>query len=148
MRDRSAFLRIREGAFTYFLAADARVSIERRSSGAFEASDDGASVRVAWYLSGSGRLPVIRLGGLLQTEVQDWEHAVLLSGETELLGVAAEQIHALPEAEKPMVQPFNLVGGRLPGGSVITGVCPGTDPEYLVLDMVRLRHCILGSMRA
>lgn len=142
MPDRSAFLRIREGAFTYFLAADRRASIERRNSGVFQAAEDSASLRAAWYLSGSNRIPVIRLGRLLQTEVDDWEYAVLLSDGVDQAGVAIERVQLLAESDKPMVQPFNPVGSTLRGGSVITGVCPDTEPEYLVLDATRLQRLL------
>lgn len=136
MAEQKSPLRIREGAFTFLLAADqAAVSVERRNGGKFEAEDDPRSVIVARDRSGSTRTPIVRLAGLLDISAGEWEYAVLLSDGTNRIGVAAEHIHLMPEPDVPAIQPFNPPGARVP---VITGLCAHSEPEYLVLDQPRL----------
>lgn len=138
-----SYLRIREGAFTYLLATDRAASIEYRNGGAFQPVDDAASPLAAWYLSGDGRIPVVRLGRLMQTRAGNWEYAILLADGTDRIGVAAEHVHVIPDTEQPAVQPFNPVGCSLEDGPVIIGLCPGTEPEYLALDAA----CLARSLR-
>lgn len=142
MLDKRALLRIHEGAFTYLLAADPAASIEHRNSGAFEMVGDESSPLAAWHRSGEVRVPVVRLGRLMRTPAGNWEYAVLLSDGTQRVGLAAEHVYLVPESAKPAIQPFNPAGCSLPGGPVVTGVCPGTDPEHLVLDYSRLQRCL------
>ena len=141
MFDKQAVLRIREGAFVYLLATDKVVSIERRSASTFQMLNEAQGLQVAWYSSGTGqtgsRVPVYRLGLLFRDRVREWGHAIILDDGGERMCVAAEQVHLIPEHDKPAVQPFNPVGSRIPGG-LIVGLCPGTEPEHLVLDAVRL----------
>lgn len=145
MLDKRAFLRIREGAFAYLLGADQAVSIERRNGGTLELVGDGHSAYVAWHLAGSDRVPIVRLGLVMGTDAAQWEYAIMLSGDGGHVGLAAEHVHVIPENEKPVVQPFNPPGSTIPGGSVITGICPGTEPEYLVLDVPRIQRCLLRA---
>lgn len=140
MTDQRAYLRIREGAFSYLLAADPTASIEHRNSGGFEAVDEPASPLAAWHESGNARIPVIRLGRVMQTQAGDWEYAILFGGDG--IGLAAEHVHLVPESGIPDIQPFRPAGCSLAGGPVISGLCPGTDPEYLVLDASRLELCL------
>lgn len=142
MAEQRAHLRIREGAFAYLLAASEAVSIERRNRGAFEPEENASSVIVTRLRVGSDSVPVIRLGSLLATPAGEWEYAILLSDGSARVGVAAEHIYLIPEPEVPVVQPFNPAGSRLPGGSIVTGLCPHTDPEYLVLDLGRLQRSL------
>lgn len=142
MLDRRAFLRIREGGFAYLLGADQAFSIERRNRGAFEAVGDGRSLQAAWFLGDGNRVPVVRLALLLGTRASDWEYAILLSGGAGRVGVAVEHVYLIPAHEKPAVQPFNPIGSTMPGGPVINGICPGTEPEYLALDTPRLQRCL------
>lgn len=139
MTDRRTFLRIREGAFTYLLAVNQAVSIERRNRGGFQMVEGGSSAAVAWYHSGGGRIPIVRLGVVLECRVAEWEYAILLSDGSGRTGVAAEHVYLIPESDVPVIQPFNPVGTRVP---VVTGVCLHTDPEYLVLDLPRLQSCL------
>lgn len=148
MLDQRAFLRIREGGFAYLLAADQAVSIERRNHGAFEPVGDGRALHTAWQPAADGRLPVLRLGVLLGTPVTEWEYAILLSDDARRIAIAAEHVYLIPEHEKPLIQPFNPVGSTLSGGAVITGICPRTEPEYLVLDMPRLQRCLRRAAAA
>ncbi|MDZ7842333.1 MAG: hypothetical protein U5R46_16160 [Gammaproteobacteria bacterium] len=141
MTDQRAYLRIREGAFTYLLAAGRTASIEHRNSGGFEGLDDPASPLAAWHGSGDARVPVIRLGRVMQTRAGDWEYAILFGGD-DGIGLAAEHIHLVPESGIPDIQPFRPAGCSLAGGPVISGLCPGIDPEYLVLDTSRLELCL------
>jgi len=142
MVDSRALFRIREGAFTYLLAADRTASIEHRSGGALEMLEDTASPLAAWYRTGDRRVPVVRLGRLMQTRAGAWAYALLLSDGPERIGVAAEHVHLIADGREPAIQAFNPVGCSLPGGPVITGVCPGTEPEYLVLDAPRFQACL------
>lgn len=142
MHDSRSFFRIREGAFSYLLAADQDASIEHRDDGGFEYVDDPASTLAAWRLAGGIRFPVVRLGRLLGTPAGDWEYAVLLSGGPDGVGLAAEHVELVTDSGRPSVQPFNPVGCSLPGGPLITGLTPDTEPERLVLDPVSLRHCL------
>lgn len=143
MIDQRAYLRIREGAFTYLLAAGRTASIEHRNGGGFEGVDDPASPLAAWHGSGNARIPVIRLGHVMQTRAGDWEYAILFGdGEGDGIGLAAEHVHLVPESGIPDIQPFRPAGCSLAGGPVISGLCPGTDPEYLVLDTSRLELCL------
>lgn len=142
MLDRRSFLRIREGAFTYLLATDPTASIQHRDEGAFEIIDDAASPLAAWCRSGDTRVPVVRLGRLMQTRAGDWQYAVLLSDGVDPVGFAVEYVRLIPDAEKPVIQAFNPVGCSVPGGPVVTGLCPDTEPEYLVLDAPRFRRCL------
>lgn len=142
MVEQRAYLRIREGAFTYLLAADQAVSIERRHGSAFEAADDADPNIVAWSRSGGGRTPVVRLGALMETAAGEWEYAILLSDGADRVGMAAEHIYLIPESGAPVIQPFNPPGNRVPGGQVITGLCPDTEPDYLVLDQGRLQRSL------
>ncbi len=139
MTDQRAYLRIREGAFTYLLAAGPTASIEHRNGGGFEGVDDPASPLAAWYESDDARIPVIRLGRVMQTRAGDWEYAILFGDG---FGLAAEHVHLVPESAIPEIQPFRPAGCSLDGGPVISGLCPGTDPEYLVLDTTRLELCL------
>lgn len=144
MTDQRAYLRIREGAFTYLLAAGRTASIEHRNSDGFEGVEDPKSPLVAWHGSGDARIPVIRLGRVMQTRAGDWEYAILFGGDGdgEGIGLAAEHVHLVPESGIPDIQPFRPAGCSLVGGPVISGLCPGTDPEYLVLDTSRLELCM------
>lgn len=142
MLDSSSFLRIREGAFSYLLAADQAASIEHRGDGGFEFVDDPASTLAAWRLSGDIRIPVVRLGRLLDTPAGDWGYAVLLSSGPDGVGLAAENVELVTDSGMPAVQPFNPVGCSIPGGPLITGLTPDTAPECLVLDPAGLRHSL------
>lgn len=142
MVEQRACLRIREGSFTYLLVTDPTVSIEARNPETFEPVADKQALITAWARSGGDRVPVVRLGTLLETPVPEWQYAMLLSDGTHRIGVAAEHIDLIPEPDIPAIQPFNPPGARVPGGSVITGLCPQTDPEYLVLDPPRLQRCL------
>lgn len=142
MLETGVFLRIREGAFTYLLAAEPAASIEHRHDGNFDLVDAAELPLAAWYRAGDSRIPVVRLGRLMQTRVGDWEHAIVLADGAERLGIAAEHVAHVPDAEKPDIQPFNPVGCKLPDGPVVCGVCPGTEPECLVLDTSRLRQSL------
>lgn len=142
MTDQRAYLRIREGAFTYLLASGRTASIEHRDSAAFEEVDDPKSPLAAWHGSGDARIPVIRLGRVMQTRAGDWEYAILFGGDDGGIGLAAEHAHLIPESGMPDIQPFRPAGCSLAGGPVISGLCPGTDPEYLVLDTSRLELCL------
>lgn len=146
MLDGRAYLRIREGAFTYLLAPEPGASIEHRDGGALELAGAAAPPLAAWHLSGDARVPVARLGGLMGTRAGDWEYAVLLSGAAGRFGLAAEHVQVVADAGKPAIQPFNPAGCSLPGGPVITGLCPGTDPEYLVLDASGLERCLRRAL--
>lgn len=148
MPDKRAYLRIREGAFTYLLATDRSASIERRNGGVFEPVDDAASPLAAWHVSGDARIPVVRLGRLMQTRAGNWEYAIILSDGADRIGVAAEHVHLVPDTEAPAVQLFNPVGCSLSDGPVITGVCPGTEPEQLALDASRLERCLRRAVAA
>lgn len=148
MLDGTAFLRIREGAFTYLLAADRTASIEHCSNGAFDMIDDASSPLAAWHLAGDARTPVVRLGRLMQTRFGDWEHAILMSGAAGRVGLAAEEVYLVSDAEKPAVQPFNPAGCSLPGSRVIIGLTRDTEPEYLVLDKSRLDRCLRRAAAA
>ncbi|MGA8260819.1 MAG: hypothetical protein WB783_11445 [Arenicellales bacterium] len=145
MLDQRAFLRIREGGFAYLLTAGQAVSIERRSRGAFELIGDGRSLQAGWQVNEGGRVPVIRLGLMLGTPAGDWQYAILLSDRAGRVAVAAEHVYLIPEQEKPAIQAFNPLGSTMPEGSVITGVCPFTEPEYLVLETSRLQRCLLRA---
>ena len=147
MPDNRVLFRIREGMFTYLLPADSTASIEHHNSSALEVLEDTSSPLVAWYRSGDARIPVVRLGRLMQTRAGAWVHAVVMYDGTDTIGVAAEHVHIIPDAQKPHVQPFNPVGCNLPGGPVITGVCPETEPEYLVLDVSRFQRCLRRAAR-
>lgn len=142
MLEAGALLRVREGAFTYLLAADPAASVEHRDSGVFDPVDAAESPLAAWYSCGDGRIPVVRLGRLMRTRVGEWEYAIVLADGAGRLGIAAEHVAHVPDAEKPHIQPFNPVGSKLPDAPVVSGVCPGTDPECLVLDPARLQHCL------
>lgn len=142
MLDRKSLFRIREGAFSYLLAADQAMSVEHRDDGGFEFIDDPESPLAAWRLSDGMRIPVVRLGSLLRTPAGDWEYAVLLSGGSDGVGLAAEHVELVADSAKPAVQPFNPVGCSIPGGPLITGLTPDTEPEHLVLDAARLQHCL------
>lgn len=142
MPDGGSLFRIREGAFSYLLAAEQAMSIQHRGGGGFEFVDDPASALAAWRLSDGIRIPLVRLGRLLGTPAGDWGYAVLLSGGPDGVGLAAEHVELVTDSEKPAVQPFNPVGCSIPGGPLITGVTPDTEPERLVLDPARLRHCL------
>jgi len=148
MLDQRAFLRIREGGFAFLLAADQAVSIERRNRGAFEPVGDGLALLAAWQPADDGRIPVLRLSLLLGTPAADWEYAIMLSDDSRRLALAAEHVYLIPEHEKPAIQSFNPAGSTLPGGAVITGLCPQTEPEYLVLDMPRLQRCLRRAAAA
>lgn len=142
MPEQRACIRIREGGFFYLLAVERAFSIEHRSRGGFELMGDGTALHAAWHVSGSHRVPVFRLGILLECRVGQWEYVVLLSEGERRLGIAAAHVQLIPEPEKPVIQAFNPVGATTPGGRVITGVCPHTQPEYLVLDLPRLQRCL------
>lgn len=142
MPDSRPFFQIREGAFSYLLAADQAAPIAHRGDGGFEFVDDPAATLAAWRLSGDFRLPVVRLGRLLGTAAGDWKHAVLWSGGPDGVGLAAEHVELVTDSGMPAVQPFNPVGCSLPGGPLITGLAPDTEPECLVLDPAGLRHCL------
>lgn len=148
MIESKAYLQISEGAFTYLLAADPAASIEHRSSEALEMAGGDSSPVAAWYRAGDEGVPVVRLGQVMRTETADWEHAVVLADGGRRVAVAAERVQVVPESAKPAIQPFNPAGCSLPGGSVITGLCPGTRPEYLVLDAARLHRCLLRAAQA
>jgi hypothetical protein len=148
MLDQRAFLRIREGGFAFLLAADQTVTIERRNRGAFEPVGDGLALHTAWLPAADGRVPVLRLGLLLGTPVAEWEYAILLSEDSRRMALAAEHVYLIPEHEKPAIQAFNPLGSRLPGGAVITGLCPQMEPEYLVLDLPRLQRCLRRAAAA
>jgi hypothetical protein len=145
MLDKRAFLRIREGGFAYLLTAGQAVSIERRNRGSFDLAGDGRSLQVGWQVNEGDRVPVVRLGVMLGTAIGDWQYAILLSDGAERVAVAAEHVYLIPEQERPRIQAFNPPGSVMPGGSVITGVCPFTEPEYLVLDTSRLQRCLLQA---
>lgn len=142
MFEKRAVLRIREGAFVYLLATDRAVSIERRSSSTFEMFGEPRSLQIALHYSGGDRIPVYRLGLLFKDQVGQWGHAIILDDGVKRIAVAAEQVHLIPEHDNPGVQPFNPVGLRIPGRPLIIGVCPDTEPEYLVLDATRLLDCL------
>jgi len=148
MVDSTAYLQIREGAFTYLLAADPAASIEHRSSEALEVTGGDSSLVAAWYRAGDERVPVVRLGAVMGTEAAGWEHAVVLAHGDRQLALAAERVQLIPKTARPAIQRFNPAGCSLPGGSVITGLCPGTRPEYLVLDAARLHRCLLRAAQA
>lgn len=143
MSDKRAVLRIREGAFVYLLATDRAVSIKGRNSTTFETLGDPRSMQVAWFLSGNDRVPIYRLGLLFEDQVEEWGHAIILDDGDKRIGIAAEQVNLTPEYDNPTSQPFNPAGLRHPMGRVIIGVCPDTEPEYLVLDAARLYECLL-----
>lgn len=148
MLDERAFLRIREGGFAYLLAAGQAVSIERRNRGAFQPVGDGRALHAGWQLTATGRVAVMRLGLLLGTPAVEWEYAIVLSEDSRRIAVAAEHVYLIPEQEKPVIQSFNPVGSTLSAGAVITGVCPQTNPEYLVIDMPRLQRCLRRAAAA
>lgn len=148
MLDQRAFLRIREGGFAFLLAADQAVSIERHNRGAFEPVGDGQALHTAWQPAADGPVPVLRLGLLLGTPVAEWEYAILLSDGARRMALAAEHVYLIPEHEKPAIQAFNPIGSTLSGGAVITGLCPQTEPEHLVLDMARLQRCLRRAAAA
>jgi len=145
MIESTSHLRISEGDFTYLLAADRAATIEHRNSGGFELVEESTSPLAAWFRLGDERVPVVRLGRVMRTPVREWEYAIILSGGAEKVGVAAQHVHLVPEAGVPRIQPFNPVGSALTGGAVVTGVCPGTDPEHLVLDPPRFQRCLQNS---
>lgn len=146
MIDSRAYLRISEGAFTYLVAVDPAASIEHRSSEALEVAEGSSSPVAAWHRTGDERVPVVRLGQVMRTGAADWEHAVVLADAGRRVALAAERVQVIPETDRPAIQPFNPAGCSLPGGSVITGLCPGTRPEYLVLDAARLHRCLLRAV--
>lgn len=142
MLEGSSLFRIREGAFSYLLAAEQAMSIQHRGGGGFEFVDDPASALAAWRLSDGIRIPLVRLGRLLRTPAGDWEYAVMLSGGADGVGLAAEYVELIADSAKPAIQPFNPVGCAIPGGPLITGMTPDTEPEHLVLDPARLQYCL------
>jgi len=147
MLDQRAFLKVQEGSFVFLLPADRARSIERRQATVFEAIDGAGPVLCARYVGGDERVPVIRLAGLLGVPAGQWAYAILFTGESGHVAVAAEHIHVIVETQKPVVQPFNPVGVAVEGEPVITGVCPGTEPEHLVLDPARLQRCLHRAVR-
>jgi len=146
MLDQRAFLRVQEGSYVFLLAADQAVSIERRQPGNFESVAREHSALCAWYVASGARVPVIRLAGLLAFPAGDWGYAILLAGRTERVAIAAEHIHVVLESEMPMVQRFNPAGVAVQGEPIITGVCPDTAPEYLVLEPSSLCRCALRAV--
>lgn len=142
MLEDEALLRIREGGFTYLLATDQVASIEHRTDGALDVVDDPASLVAAWYRSGADPVPVVRLGRLMRTRAGDWEHAIVLGDGADRVGIAAERVDLLPESERSAIQPFNPAGCATVGGRLITGLCPGLDPECFVLDSGRIQRCL------
>lgn len=142
MPEARVYLRLREGAFNYLLATDRTASIEHRDSGAFQPVDDAGSSLAAWHVSGDTRIPVVRLGRLMQTRAGKWEYGILLPDSADRIGLAAEHVGLVSAKEQPAVQPFNPAGCALADGPVITGLCRGTEPEHLVLDAARLARAL------
>jgi len=142
MADQRAYLRIHEGRFVFLLPAEQVLSIEQRQRTAFEPVDDSGSILAGWHVGGRARAPVIRLAWMMDFDAGDWGYAIVLSDEPRPVAVAAERVQSVAETDKPAIQPLNPIGSTLDGGPLVTGVCPSTEPEYLVLDMPRLRSAL------
>lgn len=145
MLDQRAFLRVQEGSFVFLLPAGQALSIERRQAGAFDLVSGDDPVLCAHYIAGGDRAPVIRLARLLDIQADEWGYAILLGGESGPVAVAAEHVHVVLDTEKPRIQPFNPAGVVVDGEPLITGVCPDTEPEHLVLEPARLQRCVRSA---
>lgn len=142
MLEQGAFLRVQEGAFVFLLPADQTLSIEGRQREVFELVGGADSILCAHYIAGGARVPVIRLAALLGVTAGEWGYAILIDGDSGRVAFAAEHIDTAVDRDKLAVQPFNPAGVAVHGEPLITGVCPDTEPEHLVLEPARLQRCL------
>lgn len=145
MLDQRAFLKVHESSFVFLLPVGQALSIERRQVGSFDVAGDADSLLCAHYIAGGDSVPVIRLARLLDVPAGEWGYAILLGGESGRVAVAAEHIHVVLDTERPRIQPFNPAGVVVDGEPLITGACPDTEPEHLVLDPAWLQRCVQNA---
>lgn len=126
------YLRITIGEMEYLLHSSASLAIEQQESLLVNAENGNVT---AWRKSGSGRWPAYSLGpDLRPAPRRDWERAVFINAAPTPVGLIADEIQLLPQAEV-QVEPFTPLGPPpTRNGHVFAGVWVSQQKLVLVFE--------------
>jgi len=109
--------------------------------------EQGHSGIVAWHHVQQQRWPVVALSTPDLPFTGTWSQVVFLNSQHHPVGLACEQLSEVADENALEVRPLGVIGSRIEGGPLISGLAMLEDSAIFILDAQRLLARLLQSVR-